>query len=51
MIKAHYLGIIVSSGISNVVITLVHSEKTRLKKLMKMIMMMIIMNKSQEMTV
>ena len=29
----------------------VHSEKTRLKKLMKMMMIIIIMNKSQEMKV
>ena len=34
----------VSSGISDVAIALVHSEKTRLKKLM----MIIIMNKLQE---
>ena len=36
----------VSSGISDVVIASVHSEKTRLKKLM----MIINMNKSQETT-
>ena len=42
MIKAHSSGRMVSSGISNVEITSVYSEKTRLKKLM------IIMNKSQE---
>ena len=41
-----------SSGINDVVIASVHSEKTRLKKLMKIMMMMIIiMNKLQEMTV
>ena len=51
MIKAHSSGRMVSSGISDVVIASVHSEKTRLKKLMMMIMsiIMIIMNKSQEM--
>ena len=38
----------VSSGICDVVIASVYSEKTRLKKLMKM--MIIIMNKSQETT-
>ena len=42
----------VSNGISDVVTALVHSEKTCLKKLMmKMIMIIIFMNKSQEMTV
>ena len=41
----------VYSGISDEVIASVHSEKTHLKKLMKMMMMIIIMNKSQEMTV
>ena len=55
MIKAHPSGRMVSSGISYVVITSVHSEKTRPKKLMMMMkmmmIMMIIMNKSQEMTV
>ena len=49
MIKAHSLGRMVSSGISDVVIASVHSEKTRLKKLM--MMMIIIMNKLQETTV
>ena len=43
MMKAHS----VSSGISDVVITSVHLEKTRLKKLM-MMMIKIVMNKSQE---
>ena len=33
MIKAHCSGKMVSSGISDVVIASVHSEKTRLKKL------------------
>ena len=43
-----------SSGISDVVFTSVYSEKTRLKKLMMMkmiIITIIIMNKSQETTV
>ena len=41
-----------SCSISDVVIASVHSEKTRLKKLMMMMMKMIIIitNKSQEMT-
>ena len=53
MIKAHSSGRMVSSGISDVVIISVHSEKTHLKKLMMRIMMMIviIMNKLQETTV
>ena len=42
MIKAQILGRMVSSGISDVASTSVHSEKTRLKKLMMMKMMMII---------
>ena len=43
-------GTMVSSGISDVVIASIYSEKTSLKKLMKMMMMMIIiiMNKPQE---
>ena len=47
----------VSSGISDVAIASVHSEKTRLKKLMMMLLMMMmmmmimIMNKLQETTV
>ena len=49
MIKAHFSGRIVSSGKSDVAIASVHSEKTRQKKLMKVIIIM--MNKSQEMTV
>ena len=40
-----------SIGISDVVTASVYSEKTRLKKLMKIIIIIIIMNKSQEMTV
>ena len=46
-IKTQISGRMVSSGISDVAIASVHSEKTRLKKLM----MINIMNKSQEMTV
>ena len=46
----------VSSGISNVVIASIHSEKNRLKKLMMIMIIIItiiiiIMNKSQELTV
>ena len=43
----------VSNSISDIVIASVHSEKTRLKKfmIMKMMMMIIIMNKLHEMTV
>ena len=48
MIKAQNSGRMESSGTSNVAIASVNSEKTRLKKLMKII---IIMNKSQETTV
>ena len=50
MIKAQISGRMVSSGISDVAIASVHFEKTRLKKLI-MIMTILIMNKSQEMTV
>ena len=45
MIKAQLSGRMVSSGISDVAIASVHSEKNRLKKLI------ITMNKSQEMTI
>ena len=38
-----------SSGISDVVIASVRSEKTRLKKLMMRIMFITVMNKSQQM--
>ena len=51
MIKAHSSGRLVSSGISDVVITSVYYEKTRLKKLMMkmiIIIIIIIMNKLQE---
>ena len=37
MIKAHFSGRLVCSGISDVAFTSVYSEKTRLMKLMKMI--------------
>ena len=56
MIKEHFPGRMVSSGISDIAFASVYSEKTRLKKLMMMMkmmmmmMMIIIMNKSQEMT-
>ena len=45
MIKAHFSGRMVSGGISDVAFASVHSEKTRLKKL---IMIIISMKKSQE---
>ena len=53
IIKAHFSGRMISSGLSDVAFSLVHSENARLKKLMKMMVMIIIiiMNKSQEMTV
>ena len=55
MIKAQISGRVVTSGISDVAIASIYSEKTRLKKLlmMKMIIIsiIIIMNKSKEMTV
>ena len=41
MIKAHFSGRMVSSGISDVAFASVHSEKTRLKKLMVRIMIII----------
>ena len=50
MVKKHSSGRMVSSGISDVVIASVYSEKTGLKKLM-MRMIIIIMNKSQQTTV
>ena len=51
MIKAYSSGRMLSSGISDIVIASVHSEKARLKMLMMKIVIIIIMNKSQEMTV
>ena len=53
MIKAHFSGRMVSSGISNVGFTSVCSEKTSPKKLMMMnliIIIIIIINKLQETT-
>ena len=49
IIKAQISGKVVTSGISDVATASVHSEKTRLKKMIMIII--IIMNKSQEMTV
>ena len=49
IIKAQISGRMVSSGVSDVAFTSVHSEKTSLNKLMMRIM--IIRNKWQEMTV
>ena len=49
MIKAHFSGRMVSNGISDVAFTSVHYEKTRLKKLI-MIIIIIVMNKLQKMT-
>ena len=49
MIKAQISGRMVSSGISDVAIASVHSEKARLKKMILIIIML--MNKSQETTV
>ena len=54
MIKAQISGIMVSNGVSDVATISVHSEKTRLKKLMMkiiIIIIIIILNKSQETTV
>ena len=50
MIKANISGRMISSGTSDVAIAPVHSEKTCLMKLMK-IVIIIIMNKLQEMMV
>ena len=41
MIKAHFSGRMASSGISDVMIASVHSEKTHLKKFMKIIIIII----------
>ena len=43
MIKAHFSGRMVSSGISDVVIASVHSQKTRLKSLVRKMMMIMMM--------
>ena len=48
MIKTHISGIMVYSGISDVATTLVHSEKTRLKKLMKKMIIIIIVTGKKE---
>ena len=48
-IKEQISGKLVTSGVSDAVIASVHSEKTRLKKMIMIII--IIMNLSQEMTV
>ena len=50
IIKAQISGKLVSSGISDVATASVHFEKSRMKKLI-MIMIIIIMNESQETTV
>ena len=50
-IKAQISGRMSSIGISDVVTPSVYLEKSRLKKLMKIIIIIIIMNKSQETTV
>ena len=42
MIKAHSSAKIVSSGISDVVVVSVHTEKTRLKKFMKIIIIILL---------
>ena len=54
--RKHSSGRMVSSGISNVVIASIHSEKNSLKKLLMIMIIIItiiiiIMNKSQELTV
>ena len=51
MIKAQISGRMVSSGIGDVAIASVHSEKTCLKKCMMIMIIIISMNKSQETTV
>ena len=48
MIKAQITGRIICSGISDVAIASVYSEKTCLKKLIIITIIIIIMNKSQE---
>ena len=51
IIKAQISGKLVTSGISDVATASVHSEKTRAKKWIMIIIIIIIMNKSQELTV
>ena len=46
MIKAQISGGMVSSGISDVAIVSVHSEKTRLKKCMMIMIIIMLMNKA-----
>ena len=43
MIKAHFSGRMISSGINDVVFSSLHSEKSRLKKLIMIIIIKIIM--------
>ena len=50
IIKVEISGNLITNSISDVVIASVHSEKTRLKKMIKIIII-ISMNKSQELTV
>ena len=45
MIKAHFSGRMVSSGISDVAFASVYSEKTRLKKLMMKMIIIILLKK------
>ena len=44
MVKAQIRGRMVSSGISDVVIASVHSEKTRLKKLMMIMKLLLLLS-------
>ena len=48
MIKAHFSGRMVSSGITEVAFALVHSEKPRLRKLIMMIMIIIIITSNRK---
>ena len=48
MIKAHFSGRMVSSGISDVAFTSVYSEKTRLKKLMMKMIIIILLKMKQD---
>ena len=49
--KSTNLRKLVTSGISDVAVASVHSEKTHLKKMITVIIIIISMNKSQELTV
>ena len=51
ILKANSSGRMVSSGISDVVITSVHSEETRLKKLVMIMMMIMIIITSNRKTI